>query len=337
MNASIIPITSKDVWDAFLENKKPFTFLQTWNWGNFQQKFGNKIFRLGLYDDNRLCGVALIIKIEARRGSFLFCPHGPLFSWHKDNYFQIFFQYMQSLAKKEQVNFIRLSPLEFDADENRKLLKEYGFRPAPMHMHVELAWILDIRPSEDELLHSMRKTSRNAIKKAIKEGVEVHSSDSLVEFDAFYDIYKTTAKRHSFVAFSPKYVKTEFEAFHADKKVLFFFAKYQGKTIATAFILFSNGSAFYHHGASIRSQVNASHLLQYEAIKEGKKRGMTHYNFWGIAPDNQPRHPFAGITVFKKGFSGFSQRYVHAQDYIINSKYWLNYLIEQARKMKRGF
>jgi lipid II:glycine glycyltransferase (peptidoglycan interpeptide bridge formation enzyme) len=77
-------------------------------------------------------------------------------------------------------------------------------------------------------------------------------------------------------------------------------------------------------------------LIQWEAIKEAKKRGMTRYNFWGVAPENNPDHRFAGLSLFKRGFGGEDFEYLHAQDLIINKpRYLLNYLIESFRKIIR--
>jgi hypothetical protein len=36
------------------------------------------------------------------------------------------------------------------------------------------------------------------------------------------------------------------------------------------------------------------------------------------------------------GFGGEQKEYVKTQDLIISPKYWLNYIIEKARKIKRG-
>ncbi|MEK7143873.1 MAG: peptidoglycan bridge formation glycyltransferase FemA/FemB family protein, partial [Patescibacteria group bacterium] len=77
-------------------------------------------------------------------------------------------------------------------------------------------------------------------------------------------------------------------------------------------------------------------LLQWEAIKEAKNRGCRFYNFWGIAPENNPKHPWAGLTLFKKGFGGFSEEYIPAHDFVIKYSYWFVCLIEKIRKIRRG-
>jgi lipid II:glycine glycyltransferase (peptidoglycan interpeptide bridge formation enzyme) len=104
-------------------------------------------------------------------------------------------------------------------------------------------------------------------------------------------------------------------------------------------VLFSSQSAFYHHGASSHafSKINASCAVQWEAIREAKRRGCKFYNFWGIAPPDQPKHPWTGLSLFKTGFGGEAEDYLHAQDKPLTKKYWVNFIIETIRARKRGF
>jgi len=120
--------------------------------------------------------------------------------------------------------------------------------------------------------------------------------------------------------------------------------------VSAAIIIFWQGIAFYHQGASSPKypKIPVSYLLQWEAIKEAKKRGCNVYNFWGIAPleNKKPyrnpfgilrgKHPWAGLTLFKTGFGGYKKEYVRTQDLPLSSKYWLNYFVEIVRRTKRG-
>ena len=63
-------IQDKNIWENFLSEYEEKTFLQSWNWGEFQEIMGNKIWRLGVYDKENLIGLALMSKIKARRGNF---------------------------------------------------------------------------------------------------------------------------------------------------------------------------------------------------------------------------------------------------------------------------
>src|SRR3989344_8181848 len=82
-------ITNKNQWESFLLECERKTFLQSWNWGEFQKSLGNspsqntsgrqgKIWRWGIYQDNELISTALTIKHIAKRGAFLLVPHGPV-------------------------------------------------------------------------------------------------------------------------------------------------------------------------------------------------------------------------------------------------------------------
>jgi len=87
-------------------------------------------------------------------------------------------------------------------------------------------------------------------------------------------------------------------------------------------------------------KIPVSYLLQWEAIKEGKKRGCKTYNFWGIAPESELEakkdHPWKGLSLFKKGFGGYKKEYVKTQDFPLSWKYWPIYLFEEIRKRKRN-
>jgi lipid II:glycine glycyltransferase (peptidoglycan interpeptide bridge formation enzyme) len=283
----------------------------------------------------------LIIKISARRGTFLHCPHGPIVKdvENKKQILQEFFIYLKNLARKEKCHFLRISPLMKDSAENKAVFQDFRFKNAPIHMHPELAWILDISPSEEALLKGMRKTTRYLIKKAQKDGVEIIRSSDTKDLEKFWKIYEDTSRRQHFTPFSRKYLQLEWETFAKANQAVLFFGKYRGEFIAAALIIFSPHSGFYHQGASLQkyAKIPASYLLQWEAIREAKKRGCRLYNFWGVCPENEKNHPWAGLSLFKKGFGGFLESYVQSQDLILSPFYYFNFLIEIFRKIKRGF
>lgn len=331
-------IESKIEWDNFINAVSPHTFLQSWQWGEFNERMGNKIWRLGIFEDKILEGIALILKIEARRGSFLFCPHGPVVS--NFNFFESFFKYLTALGKQEKVSFIRISPLFQTTPKNSQIFKNLRFNDAPVHMmHPERSWILDITPPEEIILKNMRKQTRHCIRNAKDIGVEISISSDPADVAKFYALYKATVSKQGFTPFSFKYLEEEFMTFSRENLALLFFGKYHNQVISTAIIIFSRNSAFYHHGASDSkfSKIPASHMLQWEVIREAKRRGLRYYNFWGIAPENIVNHPWAGLTLYKRGFGGFSEDYLHAQDLILNYRYYINFVVEKIRRLKRNY
>lgn len=253
-------------------------------------------------------------------------------------------EHASELARKENCAFLRVCPLSPDNATAYAFYHSLGFRAAPIHMHPELAWMLDISKSEEQLLKEMRKTTRYLIKKLDAEGVEIEMSVEAADIEKFWPVYEQTAKRQHFTPFSKKDLQKEFEIFSEGDSLpgqgaLFFFGKHEGDIVAAAIIVFYNGQAFYHHSGSLSeaSGSNVSYLLQWRVIQEARRRGCTLYNFWGISPENQPKHPWAGLSQFKKGFGGFAEHYLHAQDKALSWKYWINWIVETTRRIKRGF
>ncbi len=332
------PIKDKQVWETFLETLKPHSFLQSWKWGEHYEQTGSKIFRVGVFKSGTLVGIALFIKIQARRGDFLVCPHGPLIRDFVDEEGALaaLVRYSSDVGRDEDCDFIRFCPLSKATDSNRAMYQKLGFSDAPIHMHPELSWILDITKPEDQLLKEMRKTTRYTIKKMEKEGVEIIQSSNPADMEKFWSVYAATFERQQFTPFSKNYLRTEFDLYRKDNQAMFFFGTYGGETVAAAIIIFYNNQAFYHHSGSLAGGgSNVSYLLQWRVIQEAKRRGCTLYNFWGIAPDDKPRHAWSGLSLFKKGFGGFAEAYVHAQDKPLSPKYILNYGIETVRRIRR--
>ncbi|HWQ99322.1 MAG TPA: peptidoglycan bridge formation glycyltransferase FemA/FemB family protein [Candidatus Methylomirabilis sp.] len=340
MSVTIRPVESKQTWETFMDGCSPNTFLQSWLWGDFHERTGHTIHRLGAYDGHDLVGCALIILVKARRGSFLFCPHGPIVRPGADVVIVIraLADRLLAMAKESGAAFIRVSPLLADGMEHTRLFRSLGFRPAPIHMHPELAWILDVTASEDDLLRDMRKTTRYSIRKAESDGVEIRMSSDPVDVETFWTVYRSTVDRQNFTPFSKEYLRKEFETMSADGRAAWFFGSYNGCVIAAAMIIFDRHAAYYHQGASTHEypKITASYLLQWHAIKEAKRRGCAVYNFWGISSEDRPKHPWAGLSLFKKGFGGHAEPYLHAQDFVIHPRYWFTWVLETIRRIRRG-
>jgi len=350
-------IKDKNLWEDFLAECEEKTFLQSWNWGEFCQKEGNKIWRRGIYDDNNLISTAFFYKIQARRGTFIFVPHGPNIkkqaTGNKQQVLEILFGELNKIAKEEKVDFIRIAPIWEKNDENNRIFKELSFRDAPTHIHPELTWELDITLSEEELLNQMRKTTRYLIRQAQKNDVKIIESRNLDDVEKFEELNKKTVNRHHFVPFPLSYLKNEFLAFLLDSQpirqtqgcpecaegqISIFLGRYKEELISAGIFVFWQGTAFYHHGASSLKypKIPVSYLLLWEAIREAKKRGCKKFNFWGIAPENEKNHPWSGLTLFKMGFGGYKKEYLKTQDLPLSKKYYLTYVFERIRRAKRG-
>ena len=391
-------INDKKTWKKFFEENNSPSFLHSWEWGEFQEKQGSKITRLGIYDENNLFAIVFVIKIRSKRGNFLFIPHGPIigiknkelrimnYELRIKNVISILVNYLTETAKKERFDFIRISPILLDTQENKNTFEKLGFKNAPIYMHAERIWQLTLNLPEDKLLEQMRKSTRYSINRAIRENVVIEKRTDQKAINDFLEIYKETVFREQFVPFSRKFIQDEFQTFKQNNNAIFFFAKIainketefstqvscpsvvttfaeenlstsnqktinnetsrelilcknsvsDEKTIAAALIIFTKSTAFYHQGATTHSKIPGSHLLQWEAIKEAKKRGCQFYNFWGIHQPGRTPKNWVGLTLFKQGFVGEQVDYLTTQDLILSLKYCLTYWYEKYLNWRRG-
>lgn len=339
-------IENKEEWELFFENCFEKTFLQSWNWGDFNLSLGNKIWRMGIYNNDTLISIALIVKISARRANFLLIPHGPIFISglslkDKKNILELLVSEFNRIKSLEKIDFVRVSPLLHEEQGNQEIFLDLGFMLAPIQSSTyEATWKLDISKSEEDLLSNMRKTTRYLIKKTSTDpNISIIKSKDINDILVYQKLNKEIAERQGFTPFSDDFVKNEFNAFAKDDKCVLLFGKYNEKIVCGALIIFWSGIAFYHQAASLGEYAKFSipYLLQWEAIKEAKKRKCTIYDFWGFTdPQKFPKHPWAGPTLFKMGFGGYKTEYLKTHDMPLTNRYWLNYIIEKIRKFKRG-
>ena len=364
----ILPIASENEWNLFFESIGSPSFHQSWEWGVLQEQLGYKIMRLGLYnDENALEMIALVVKIRSKRGSFLFVPHGPLFRIETDklsqtipdgkiepykSQLQFFRDYLIEQAKKEGFWFIRMASILNRTTMHAQLFKSLGFRTAPTYMHAETMWVVDITQSEDQILSAMRKNTRYLIRRAIREHISVTKHSSLDALEDFWELYQHTSYREKFTPYSKSYLQKEFESFHKNNNAIFFIGGFNknikdtipanfakegtSRKIAGSLIVFTKSSGFYHQGASIHTPYPAAYLLQWESMKETKKRGCTYYSFHGIHDPGRTPKSWVGLSLFKHGFGGFPVEYLYTQDYIISPFYYFSFIIDKWLTFRRG-
>jgi peptidoglycan pentaglycine glycine transferase (the first glycine) len=336
MKYTIQEITDKTLWETFVCTNSPVALFQSWAWGEVQKNTGARMWRYGVWEDSVLAGVFCVVLVRAKRGQFLHVRHGPIVSDMNLKIWKHVCDFLATKAKKYHCLFVRISPLLADIPENTHIFTSLQMVPAAMHrMDGEYCWVLDLAANEDELLAHMRKTTRYEIRRSQKESVVVKAYHDPSHIDAFLTLYEKTSIRQGFVAHTG--LRQECEAFMKQGDGVLYIGSANGEILAGALVLYYGNQAIYHHGASIPSHAPVSYAIQWQAIRDAKKRGMNVYNFWGIAPEDNPKHPWRGITLFKKGFGGRELKYLHAYDLPISPLYVLPRSIEMIRKYLKGY
>ena len=345
-------------WDEFIASEPWRPFLQSWTMGNVYADIGQKPVRLVAHDATGIIGVCFAHVVPARRGRHLSVPYGPVLhssigSTEAAHVTTLFVQELKNQAKKERCTFIRMSPF-WPQGRHAKALEALGGVSSPLHLLAEHVWYLPLqdssgrRRSEEEIQADMRKTTRNLIRRAEKDGVTILASkDPVKDLPKFIALHDETRKRHGFTAYTNAFFESQIKRFSERKECTLYLAFYQEKVIAASIHMHAFGETSYHHGASSSEfqKIPSSYLLQWTAIKDAMNRGDSIYNFWGIAPLDTSgnvagalgQHPFGGVTLFKTGFGGHILNLEHCRDISVSPSYWLTHGFERLRKYRRGF
>ncbi len=300
-------IKDKSTWSNFIiTNGEYSAFLHSWQWGEFQESLGRKIWRLGVFENEKLEAVALVIKNKLPFGkSYLYIPRGPILhnteparnASHSESGKHITHNILDYL--KNEAIFLRIDPIEKLQIENLKAREV----PAVQPQHT---LVLDLYKSADELFSEMHSKTRYNIRLAERKGVKIRFSSEREDLDKFLDLIKITSKRDRFIPHTEDYYKKMFEIL-GDEILRVIFAEYKGEILAANLVIFFDNTVTYLHGASgsTRRNLMAPHLLQWETIKKAKEQGFKNYDFWGIAPEGSIKEKaWAGVTRFKRGFGG---------------------------------
>lgn len=272
----------------------PFT--QAWDWGVFQMAQGYKVLRLSVGKPEAPPVMLVQIGLVPLKFGYTFAlsPYGPL----------ITDQTSIDLATKTLIDFLRQKSqgniLFWRAEPSHRLPGEWkkvsDRQPAR-------TLLLDLSKTEEELLAEMHSKTRYNIKLAERKGVTVRFGRTSKEMDAFIQCIKETYARHEIKSFPESYYRTQLATLPWEQIAL---AEQSGTVVAANLLTNYGDTVTYVHGGSLSAhkELMAPHLLQWRCIQEAKKLKAKWYDFYGIAPEHTPNHPWAGITRFKLGFGG---------------------------------
>jgi len=303
----------KDKIFNFVQNNSPDGgFLQSEYWRKFQESWGRKIYNITTRDNDELIAYANIITHTLPvAGDYFYVPRGPvvkIFNFQFSIFKQLekFLNELINLAKKENINWIRIEPASKEILKTIKesLPKSIKIKKSSVDMQPREILIMDISGSEEKLLVSMKQKTRYNIRLAEKKGVKILVSRDEKYIDEFCNLVRITSERDKIKSHPESYYRKMLEVIPPEILKLYV-AEYEGKIIAANLFLLFGRTATYMHGASDNAHrdVMAPYLLQWQSILDAKRDGCTKYDFGGIKTINSGDQSWEGITKFKTGFT----------------------------------
>ncbi len=318
------------------------SFLQTDFWLEFKSHFGWRVARVGGDD----IGAVGVLERRLPGGhALVYVPQAPAAPPSKSSFRRL----VDEIHKRFPAAVLVRFDLPWSGDL-QTAATDLGLRKAPVAVQPPDTVVVDLDGDDQSLLARMKSKTRYNIRLAAKRGVEARVA-GIEELDSWYSLYRETATRDRIAIHRHEYYRDLFAVVRgagdpagatqraipgpadAATTIRIYFAEYDGTILAGIIVLEYDGTATYLYGASsnIRRELMAPYLCQWTAMTAARDRGNHHYDFYGIPPTPDPKHPMYGLYRFKTGFGGRVLHRLGAWDYPLAP---LRYAV--YRKLERG-
>jgi lipid II:glycine glycyltransferase (peptidoglycan interpeptide bridge formation enzyme) len=222
--------------------------------------------------------------------------------------------------RSERAFAIKVEPEIEESAEAAAALRHLRLEKSRHDVQISRATIIvDLRPTEDEMLASFKPKCRYNIRLAQRHGVTVAPvALDASSIDTMYSLMASTRDRAGFTLRSKEYFSGYWRLHAAAGQGQLFFASLDGEVLAGVFATYIGKKAWYKDGGSTKGHqsVMAPHLLQWEVMRWLKSRGVDHYDLVAVPPASElnPEHPLYGLYRFKSGFSDHITEFVGTWD-----------------------
>lgn len=228
------------------------------------------------------------------------------------------------LARKRSVFALKIEPDVIHSERVRAMFTRSGLQKSFNIQVNDTTALLDLTPEPEELLKSLHSRGRNAVRRAQREGVQVHTVESSEDnFKAMYAMVGSARQGKLTVTPRPyEYYRHFWRTFVDAGLGRLFFVYENGKPSVGAFVIKYGRKGTYKDGGSTprRSQYGDSHLMQWTALNELRAEGVTEYDLCGTPPADQLKnkdHPQYGMGLFKTSFTKTVTEFVGCYDWVL--------------------
>ncbi len=318
------PATSDEIsrWDELVVgNPDGGNVLQSRAWGEFKREHGWQ--PLYWTHDVGISQVAVLV-LQRRvpgLGALWYIPKGPGVTDPV-----MLGPMLDDLFATRKPFAVKVEPELLQGAEAQQSLRSLGLVKSPRDVQISRATIIvDLHPDEEALLASFKPKTRYNIRVAARRGVTVKSvAVNERNIDRMYALMAATQARAGFTLRPRSYFAGYWQLQEAAGNGQLFFAVWEGQILAGLFATFIGRKAWYKDGGSVKhhADVMAPHLLQWEAMRWLRRRGIESYDLVAVPSQDQLReeHPLYGLYRFKSGFNDVITEFVGTWDLVVRPR-----------------
>jgi lipid II:glycine glycyltransferase (peptidoglycan interpeptide bridge formation enzyme) len=309
-------------WNSALAALPGCHVLQTWEWGQFKRRWGwTPRYLLSPQHD----AAALVLRrtVSPLKLSILYVPKGPALDYANAAAVDRVLGDLIDLARRERAIFIKIDP-DLPAPD-QLILRDRGWRFSADQIQFRNTMLIDLTPSEDQLLAAMKPKTRYNVRLAEKKGVTIRSGD-VTDLDLLYTMYAETAQRDGFIIRPIDYYRDAWGSFIQSGLAQPLLAEVEGKVVAGLILFHFADRAWYMYGMSrnVHREKMPNYLLQWAAMRWARACGCTTYDLWGAPDELTEADSMWGVYKFKEGLGAAFTPHAGAHDFVISPPgYWL--------------
>jgi lipid II:glycine glycyltransferase (peptidoglycan interpeptide bridge formation enzyme) len=321
------PITDKQKSEY---NKLVDHIIQSFEWGEFRESIGTKVLRYGLYKEGKLkTAFQLTLHPIPFTSKFVgYLPKGPQIN-------KELIEALKRIGRIENCAFIKLEP---NVEASKSISVNQGVIRSPKTLFTKYNFVLDLSPSEEDLLKNMHPKTRYNIRVAQKHGVKVEERNDDKGLKDYLKLYFETTHRQNYHGHNQIYHQKAWDLLRKNNKARILIASYKNIPLTAWMLLNFKDTLYYPYGGSSKEhpEVMANNLVAWEAIKLGKRLNLKKFDMWGaLGPNASKNDPWFGFHRFKAGYGGRLVEYVGTFDLIFNIPVYILFtLIDKLTPLK---
>ena len=313
----------KEFWNRFVREHYPpiGAFMQTWEWGAFQEALARPIERWFVLDGEEPVAAFAPARHALPLGfAYGYAPRGPVIasSHATDERIADVLHAIQAWANERfpELLFLRLEP---PIASLPRIVKTGTFRLPRYYIQPRYNTAIPLAGSEDEVFARFHTSTRSNIRRAEKRGVTTTLEPAMdrAGIEEFLAMSRDTLRRNEGKNAYPG--GSYFRALIATVPPLgnprrpdalqlgVWYGRHANEPAAVHFVLFFGDTATYLFGATYTNHLHSkvATYLHWSAMQEAKRRGFSFYDLGGIDAARWPT-----LTTFKRQFRGKEFEYI---------------------------
>ena len=293
----------------------PSSVLQSQDWERFQARLGNTVHHLrgpGWH--------GLAVEETTRLGTVWYLPYGPVL--REASALPDALRTLRSRARRHDAAWLRLEPQcppqagtgfaeavqrqTADAHAVATVLGHHRGRPAPRDIQPGFTHWVDLSGPREQILSGMTGTNRNLWRRHRDKGISIEHTTDPAGAEAVIDLLQRTADAKGFTAQKAQYLRAAARWLGSSGGCTTYTSAVEGRVVSALLVYDSPTTRiFAHSGMDPRyRKLRPNQPLIVQALLDAAERGQTVGDLFGVAPPDQPDHPWAGFSAFKRSFGG---------------------------------